>query len=103
MTSRIEFIIVEQLVKDSLAAGYQIGVHDGEEFALKSSDDASAIMAALFSVDEERLIYWKDGKGAGWVFLVHGNDGWDVICDYSMSLEHVMKGADKLSDIYANA
>ena len=33
-------------------------------------------------------------KGAwilGWVWLVYGNSGWDVVCDYTTSLDALMQ------------
>ena len=45
----------------------------------------------------------EDGKinSIGWVYLVFGNDGWDVISDYTTNLEFLMGEALKISDHYA--
>src|SRR5205085_154139 len=77
---KMERAICSALVKAGLEADYGIGVYNGEETVIKNSTSYKAIMAELFSVDEETLLFWKDGKKAGHVFLVYGNDGWDVIC-----------------------
>jgi hypothetical protein len=43
----------------------------------------------------------KDDRDAhGWVRFVYGNDGWDVVSDYTTNLEPHMKNADKLADYY---
>lgn len=42
-------------------------------------------------------------RSLGYVYLVMGNDGWDVISDYTLSLERMglMKSAEAISDRYA--
>jgi hypothetical protein len=51
----------------------------------------------MMSVDEETLCVYKKQnneinpfEAIGSVFFVYGNDGWDVIADYSVSLEEQM-------------
>ena len=95
---KMERAVCSALVKAGLEAGYGIGVYNGEETVIKNSTSFKAIMAELFSVDEESLLFWKDGKKAGHVFLVYGNDGWDVICDYTTNLEHIMERPNRVSD-----
>lgn len=96
---RIEKTIIRALLIAGIGSGYTISVNNGEEIVLKESTDRLAIMRELMSVDEETLIFHKDGKRAG-VFLTYGNDGYDVICDYNTSLEPLMAVPDKLSDAY---
>lgn len=98
----IETKIITALVREALDAGYHIGVDDGNEMVLSPSTKVDSIIGALFSVDEEHLVFFdEEGKKKGWVFLVHGNGGWDVISDNTTNLEHVMGEADKLSDHYS--
>ena len=41
-------------------------------------------MNVMWQTDEEHvLIYDRAGKCLGWFFLVYGNDGWDLISDFS--------------------
>lgn len=55
----------------------------------------------MFATDDEYLhVYRVDKTYLGRVWLVYGNDGWDVISDYTVNLEHIMEGANKLSDKY---
>ena len=97
----VEREIAAALIADGLAAGYAIAVNNGgDEDELPPSTDAEAILAAMFATDDEHLHFYKDGKRAGWVWFVYGNDGWDVISDYSTRLEHVMAGAQKVSARY---
>lgn len=37
----------------------------------------------------------------GWVYVVMGNDGWDVISDYTTNLEPLMSGANRLAEKYS--
>jgi hypothetical protein len=97
----IEKRIASKIVKDALAAGYVVSVWDGEEWALKRSGSYKAIMAAMFSVDEETLVFRAaDGTKAGSVFLVYGNSGWDVITDYTdnEATRAILAGAEALSE-----
>ena len=97
---RMERAVISALVKAGLEAGYSIGVHNGEELVLNRSTSYKAVMAAIMSVDEEHIFFFnaETGKRVGWVFLVYGNDGWDVICDYTTNLEAIMKRPNKVSD-----
>ena len=97
---RMERAVISALVKAGLEAGYTLGVHDGEEVVLNRSTSYKAVMAAIMSVDEEHIVFYsaETGKRVGWVFLVYGNDGWDVISDYTTNLEAIMERPNKVSD-----
>lgn len=91
--------IVSRVVADALKLGYYISVNDGEETVLRVSRTRSKIMAALFSTDEDCLmIHLSPEKHPfGKVWFVYGNDGPDVIHDYTLTMEHVVSGANKLA------
>jgi hypothetical protein len=91
--------IVSRIVDDALTGGFSLSVDNGGDgFEITESTDRQAVIDALFQTDEERLVLLKNGKIVGSVFLVYGNDGWDVVCDYHLSIEDVMKGANQLAD-----
>ena len=102
---RHERAIAERLVTDAIAQGYQVSVNDGEGWVVKRSTDSKAIMAALFSTDEDYIRIRKDGEetSVGTFTLVYGNDGWDVIADWSYSAEteavmqRIQRGASELA------
>jgi hypothetical protein len=100
LRQRIERAIVGRCVRDALRAGYSVSVNDGEGFPIRRSRNATLIMRALFSTDEERLyIHASDtGRRVGWVFLVYGNDGPDVIADYTCNLESMLAGAEACAE-----
>jgi hypothetical protein len=100
---RIEQTIALTAAQALLDAGYTLGVNDGEEVTIHHSKDLDAIQAALFTTDEDYLYVYRHSAGHiysdlrgekhedtrpdFWVRLVYGNDGWDVISDYSIALE----------------
>lgn len=94
--------IARQIIDDGIAAGYTIDVDDGGAIVLKRSVDPEAILAAMFSTDGDKLIFNDGDRRKGSVWFVYGNSGWDVVADYSLSLEHIMANADKLSDELEN-
>jgi hypothetical protein len=81
---RHEGRIAESLVAAALAAGYTVSVYDSEEWTVKRSSDAATIIAALFSTDEDQLVMRdSERRKVAWFQLTYGNDGFDVIGDYS--------------------
>lgn len=99
--------IVTKLIDNALAAGYTLRVDQGacndpEEYTDPTTDRA-AVIDAIMECDEDRLFYEKDGYNAGWVFLVYGNDGWDVICDYSIFLEDHLKPVLDYCEVFEGA
>ncbi len=84
LQSRIatETLIAMQCVTTALDMGHSVSVNDGEEFTVEKSRDKKAIKAALQTTDEDYLHFYRaDGTRIGWVFLVYGNEGWDVMSD----------------------
>lgn len=94
--------IIKRVIADGLAAGYQLTVFDGEEQTLKRSTDAEAIFKAMQTTDDDCLFFfWPDNKTTrsnGWVRFIYGNDGPDVINDYTTNLSDVLKGANDLAE-----
>jgi hypothetical protein len=84
----IERKIVGQVIDAAFANGYFVWIDNGgdddEIIFCTTADDAKR---EIMQTDEEYLHLYKveDGvqKGYGWVWCVYGNDGWDVIADYS--------------------
>jgi len=126
---RVEQTIALATAKALLDAGFLLGVNDGEETTLWHSRDLEAVQKALFTTDEDWLLVYEDRyqdrlptvwdgsarepkqqgdkRGDYFVRFVYGNDGWDVISDYSVSLDpYIGEGTtvntlvDKLSEDY---
>jgi hypothetical protein len=100
---KMERAIISRLVKDGLKLGYVVSVCDGEEWTVKKSKSYKAVMNAIQTTDEDILRFRKEnGELVGSFYMVYGNDGYDVISDYSDNelSNELIKGADSLSDKY---
>ncbi len=109
----IEWRIVERVIIDLIAAGFALAINHEEEDAIEIVHDLRS-MEEMFACDEDYLYARKRLGGDtikaqdtiqncyGWVRFVYGNEGWDVVCDYSTRLEAYMQGAQRISDEYGN-
>lgn len=84
----IEGQIVRRLIEDGVKLG-TITVNDGEEDVYVGTD-VDAALAACFSTDEDWLYLNlkrgpMEGVCDGWVRLIYGNSGWDVMNDWTAS------------------
>lgn len=96
--------VVRKAIEAIIAAGFTCDLNDGEETTVKRSTSVNEVIQAAFTTDEDYLIA-RDatGKKVGTVYLVYGNDGHDVICDYSVSLEDVIAPVNEYADQLALA
>jgi len=98
---RIEKEIASIVVHDAIAAGFTLSVvNGGDDYEIENCGDAVKILETMFLTDDERLYFVRDGKNVGWVYFVYGEEGWDVICDYTVNLEEHLKRASELSEEY---
>lgn len=93
----VELEIARAFVNSVLKAGYAVSVNNGEETVLKFSHDSEKILGAMFQTDEDLLIL-NASTTNGWAQFVYGNDGFDVISDYTTNLEHLMVDAEAVAD-----
>lgn len=89
--------IVMALIDHALAEGYELAIDDGDVRPFWTTDRRTLI-DNIMETDEDYLRFRKDGKIAGWVFLVYGNEGWDVICDNTTNLEEFLAPITKLAE-----
>jgi hypothetical protein len=103
--------VVDSLLKAGFALSIDNGDNNGNQYEIAHSVDADAIVKASYATDDECL-YVESGstqedfkKILGWVYFVYGNDGPDVINDYTTNLEpyigdgtEVQKIIDKYTD-----
>lgn len=71
---------------------------NGGELVIENSTDVNTVLGEMFSTDSDLIVINKDGKEKGWIQLVYGNDGYDVIHDYVTRLEDLLTSALALSD-----
>ena len=91
----MEALICRKILECSNAAGYTIEI---EEYDGEKTPDDDSVLKACFNLDEIHMLFHKDGKYVGWVMLVMGNSGHDLISDYTTNLEDFLKPANELSD-----
>lgn len=98
----IERTIVAKAVDAILAAGHAISIDNGgDSYEITRSTDKADILSVMFATDEEHIMVHKDNattKRMGWLFLVYGNSGWDVMSDYTTNLDSLLTPAKSLAD-----
>ena len=94
----MEFRIISTLVDELLGHGFKLSVHDGEEWTVTASDHKQEVLRALHTVDNNGLRATHPDGTMGAVFLVYGNSGWDVICDYTPILDPYLTKTFELID-----
>ncbi len=108
--SLIEYEIVFTIIQNTLDLGYTVSHDNGEGITcIAAPDDNRAInfkrmMQEIRQCDEEYLTF-KDAKNmrVGMVYLVYGNDGWDVINDHTANDEmtRILSRANALAESFA--
>lgn len=101
----IEQDIATRTVDALLAAGYalQTDMMDDPRPAAPTRN-RDEILAELMLVDEEFLGAFelgrkdRDKRPDGWVRFTYGNDGWDVMSDYTTNLESVLAPVNAYAD-----
>ena len=102
--SYVEKLITRRLIEALLAEGFCISINNGgSEDEISDSKDLEAILASMRAADEDYVLVNKPGTLNGWVRLIYGNGGFDVISDYTTNLESVIQSALILADKIDNA
>lgn len=98
----MEAAIVRNAVHELLDHGFTLAVDDGgDDYAINRSNDPDLVLEALMNTDEDRLMARTGDTIKGWVHFVYGNDGHDVICDMTVSLEPYLPETLALAETYA--
>lgn len=82
-----ELHIISKVVEAALSKGFTVSVNDGEAWTVKRSRDIAAIMAALGSTDGDELMIRDANRRIGSIYLVYGNQPWEVIADHTDTLK----------------
>lgn len=99
----IERAIIRRAMQDLLAAGFEVRVHDGEQYACDRTNALNDLMAAVMSTDEDQaFVYVPGDRYPSFVHFVYGNDGWDVLHDHSVRLQRYFAGAQVLAERFAD-
>lgn len=97
----IEKQIAKKTIEVLLAASYRLMVNDWEEDVTDVIDNADELFKAMFTTDGDYLLVFNatdEEHRIGWIQFVYGNDGYDVICDYTTNLEDILQPVFKLAD-----
>lgn len=95
----LEADIVTRTVDALLAKGYRLGLVDGDGARMDPTTDRAKLLVELMEVDDEWLTaFGNDSEAGGWVRFVYGNDGYDVISDYTVNLEDALKPVNDYAD-----
>ena len=98
----MEAAIVRNAVHELLDHGFTLSVDTGgEDYEIDRSVDPDAVIAELMNTDEDRLLARAGESIKGWVHFVYGNDGHDVICDMTVSLEPYLPETNALAETYS--
>lgn len=97
----IELQVVDALLKAARDAGYTFEIEDADEDDGDMSD-AAQLKAALFNRDAAALLVFNGNRpqAFGWIRLVFGNDGWDLVSDYSTNLEEFLGPVNAVADFW---
>jgi hypothetical protein len=107
----VERLIATAVVDEALKAGYVIGIDNGGDDVEFISGDREKILKEMMQTDDERLYVYPKPTGGkrvnpdhpiGYVYFVYGNDGWDVINDYTTNLEKMLEPVSLISDRIQN-
>ena len=100
----MEEAIVRLFVRSVLAAGYLLTVNNGgDDDEIEASTDEAAIINVMREASEDTVYLHRPGQTKqhfGWVMFVYGNDGYDVICDYTTNLEGLLRPCTDLANTY---
>jgi hypothetical protein len=111
----VERRIIQQVIIDLLDDDKLLAIdHGGEDNVIEIKDAGPEALDEMMACDDERLYVFKSrhaldrfirmhlegdlGECSGYVYFVYGNDGYDVISDYSTNLEPQLKNAVWLGD-----
>lgn len=96
----VEAKITKRLVADMLQAGAQLAWDYGEDEAPAYTQDRAELEREAMACDEAWLrVKLPDGR-KGYVFLVYGNSGWDLISDYTVNLEPELEGVNAYAETF---
>ena len=98
--------IVKAFIRAAIKAGYEVAIDNGGncdmEYEVGFTQDAKALYHGIFQTDEDMLYVRKPGQinPSGWLRFIYGNDGYDVLNDYTVNLEPLYAAVSPLIDKY---
>lgn len=109
MRQLVEKEISAAIVDALLKAGFELQINNGDSESRFMIDRANIIKHLYLTDEDYIMVRHADNSDKtsvfGWVKLVYGNDGWDVLSDYTTNLEKFIGDktpVQKLIDKYAD-
>lgn len=90
---KLENTIIRVFIREALQHGHTITVTTYGEDEITRSNKINKIVGALRSTDYDNIRVHDGDKYIGGGLLVWGNDPWEVISDYSVSIEDMVEPA----------
>lgn len=115
LIQELEKRIAMQIFSDALKAGYVMSVVDvegDEDTSTEFLHTAAEVWEVANTMDDATINFYQPSNPrpgvvandyVGFVHLVFGNDGYDVVSDYTdnQEMEAILKEAEAISDQYA--
>lgn len=96
---KVENTIIRVALRAGLDLGWSVSVESYGEDEVTKSRKITEIVKALRATDYDNVkFYDASGTYQGTMVLVHGNDPWEIISDYSISIEEIVKPAMKKAE-----
>lgn len=100
----IEREIVTKIIDKALSLNVMISVNNGgDEDEITKSQVKDDILKAMFATDAELiLLHSQGGIALGEIYFIYGNDGYDVVANYSANelTEMIVEAAQDLVQKY---
>jgi uncharacterized protein YtpQ (UPF0354 family) len=103
--AQMDRAIVEQLVNDLLAAGLDLTIknttdENGPDWI--TTNDRELVLHNLGHMEEDTIRAYDKGRYVGLFYFVYGNDGYDVLADYTSTeeVERLLMTVNLMSEEY---
>ena len=94
---RMERRVVRSACEELIAQDCVLSLYYGEgDFGVTLTDSADAVIKEMHACDDEWIRVYRDGKFLGSIWLVYGNDGWDVMADMHVTIYAMLPKTNKL-------
>mgnify|MGYP001203946185 FL=1 len=97
---QVERLIVKSAMDSLIEQGYSVATYVDNDLSELSTPtrNIDEIMDLLMESDEDTVIVSRRGSRIGTLQFVYGNDGWDVLSDYSTTLEDALQRTGSLAE-----
>jgi len=81
---RIAAALIDALLARGAVLNLNDDSHGNGDWTVENCTDKATVIQAMFTTDGDLIeAFAPNGEGLGWFMFIYGNDGWDVISDYS--------------------